>query len=137
MAYNHFQMEVMVSKNDAMLSTAAQAYWAPGYQPVRIRAVAVVVTTAVTDTAATVDIILRPTAGSTSGETSLDVITVPTTAAQGDVIYVDGLDTIVSPGQELEFDGGGEGTAGAGHIILFYEPSWEHPANNSDMTASA
>lgn len=137
MAYSHFQNEVMVAANSAVLSSAGQAYWAPGYQPVRLRAAAVVVTTQVTDVAATVAILHRPAAGTTSGEVTLDTITVPVSAAPGSVIYVDGLDTIIRPGGEVELDGGGEGTAGAGHLVLFMEPSWDNPQSNTSMTESA
>lgn len=137
--YSNEQQDILVAAADAMLSTAASKFWAPGYSPFHLKAVAVVVTTGVTTTAAVVTITKRVTAGSNTNEVTVDTITVPVvaTAPLGTVVYVDGLDVTVSPGEELEFAGGGEGDAGAGHIVIFGNFLPPDPANNTDMVVSA
>lgn len=115
------------------------AVWAPGYQPVIVRAASVVLTVALA-CAATVKLDKRPTPGSDSGRGDGDVavITLPNGQAAGTVVYKDQLNVKVSPGEEIvaEVTDAGGGSA-AGHIAIHIEPSFEIPANNTEMTESA
>jgi hypothetical protein len=135
MSYSHQQVERLVA-NRVDLATDTSYFLAPGYQPIILRAVAVVITTATATSSITVTVTRRVTAGSNTGETAVTTVTVPVSTAQGTVIYKDGLDQKVMPGEELEFLVGGTGT-GNGDIIAYFEPSWDMPGNNSDMIATA
>lgn len=137
--YHLEQQDILVAAADAMLSTAAVKFWAPGFCPFHLKGIAVVVTTGVTTTAAVLTVTKRVTAGSNTNEVTIDTITVPVvaTAPLGTVLFVDGLDTIVRPGEELEFSGGGEGDAGAGHIVIFGNFMPPDIGNNTDMVRSA
>lgn len=135
MAYTHNQFERLVA-NRVDLATDTSYFMSAGFTPFILKAAAVVVTTATASSSVIVTITRRITAGSNTGEVAVDVITVPVSTAQGSVVYVDGLDTKVSPGEELEFAVSGSGT-GNGDIVAFCEMTWEHPSNNTDMSESA
>lgn len=135
MAYDHWQQDILVAA-DASLATAADiGTWAPGYQPVVVKAAALVFTTTVDATGA-VTLQRRPTAGSAAGEVAIDVLNYTIAlGTQGLVVYSDNLNQLVVPGEEVVFEvTDATPTVGAAHCILFLQPCWEHPDNNSDMT---
>lgn len=139
MSYDHTQLETIVAKDASVASAADVGDWAPGYVPMIIRAVALVFTTAANATGA-LKVDKRPTAGSDTARGDGDVATInytTTTGAQGKVVYKDGLSIKVSPGEEVVFQiTDATPTAGNAHLILFVEPSWEQPGNNTDMAAT-
>lgn len=131
MAYDHYQIE----REAAFTTNAGALVVSPGYSPIILRAAAVVITTTTATADITFNVEFRDPAGGTA--TVLDTIVVPTGTTAGSVIYVDGLNQRVAPGQDINIEGqGGTGT-GAGSITAFYQPCWEHPDNNTDMTESA
>lgn len=139
MAYDHFQASEQVAAAAALTTAGviAASRWSPGYQPVRIRAVAVTLTVAM-NAAGAVALKRRPTPGSATGEETIATLTLANGSAIGTVIYADGFDVKVSPGDELVFDvTDATPTAGSGHLSVFYQPSWEHPMNNTEMVDGA
>lgn len=139
MAYTHTQYEVVMGKDLSLASAADVADWAPGFVPHRIRAVALVFTTAA-NASGTLKIDKRPTAGSDTSRGDGDVADIDydaTAGAQGLVVYQTGIDVKVSPGEELVAQvTDATPTAGNAHVVLFVEPMWEEPGNNSDMSAT-
>jgi hypothetical protein len=142
MAYTHSKYEVDVRQADGtaladMGAAAGNAVWAPGYMPHILRAVALVFTE-VCDAVETVTITKRVTAGSDTDEETIDVITTTVAdSAAGEVMYVDGLDVEIAPGEELQVTWTSAGSTGIAHIKAYVEPRWETPANLSNMTESA
>lgn len=133
MAYDHGQIEHMIAKDASLASLAIIGEWSPGYQPWRLRAAALVFTVTA-GAAGEVEINHRPTAGSQSSEVALDAITFDgTTGAQGKVRFVE-LTAVVRPGEEVSFEVIDVAATGTVHCILFFEPSWENPLNNTRMT---
>ena len=137
MAYTHDKFQEIVAKDASLASAADIGDWAPGYVPVIVRAVALVFTTASDDTGVT-KVDKRVTAGSDTGRGDGDVATInytSTTGAQGKVIYKDGLNIEVSPGEELVFQvTDATPTAGAAHLVVYGEYRQEVPGNNTDMS---
>lgn len=139
MSYNHQMDQVRCDAATAILvtTTGIKARWInAGLHPVIVNAAAYVIEVASTVTATVINVTHRPTIASASGETTLDSITVATARAIGDVVYVDGLDKKVLPGEEITFTVGTASTAGSGHFILRTVPSWDAPENNSNMFES-
>jgi hypothetical protein len=142
MSYTHTQIEAQVvnvgvaADPTNLISAADLGALAAGYQPFKIKAIAAVVAEALGTADATVELDKRVTAGSDTGRTQQAVMTIPqATAAVGDVYYQDGLDITINPGEEavVETDGGASTTGGV-NVILFIEPLWETPDNNTAMT---
>lgn len=135
MAYTHSKYEVFVAEDASLASAADIGDWAPGYVPHRIRAAALVLTTS-PDAAGQVKVDKRPTAGSDTSRGDGDVAQLDYTTDEdaGEVVYIDGIDVTVNPGEELVFEvSDATPTAGAAHLVLYVEPMWETPANNSNM----
>lgn len=134
MAYDHNQREVLIATGASTASLAVIGLYTPGYQPVILRAVALVFTTA----AAAAGILLvkkRPTPGSASGETTVATINFDaTTGAAGKVVYVDGIEVKCIPGEQLAFEITDVAASGVVEIKALVEESWEVPQNNTDMT---
>ena len=139
MAYTDSKHEVIIAKDASLASAADVGDWAPGYVPFRVNAIALVFTTAVDNTGA-LKVDKRPTAGSDTSRGDGDIATLnytTTTGAQGKVVYKEGIDTVINPGEEIVAEvTDATPTAGAAHIILYGEPVWEVPANNTDMAAT-
>ncbi len=139
MAYGDQQVEHMMAKDASLASAADVADFAPGYQPVIIRAVALVFTTSVNATGA-LKIDKRPTAGSDTGRGDGDIATInytTVTGAQGKVVFKENIDVELKPSEEAVAQvTDATPSAGNAHIILFFEPRWEVPGNNTDMNAT-
>lgn len=140
MAYTHSKYEVIVAKDASLASAADVGDWAPGYIPHIIRAVALVFTV-VPQATGVMKLDKRPAAGSDTSRGDGDVAVMNYTAAggvAGQVIYKNGLDVEIKPGEEVVAQiTDATPTSGSAHIILYVEPRWETPANESDMTATA
>jgi hypothetical protein len=127
---------VMVESADGTVGDKGVPY-TPGYQPVVVRGFAVV-TKAVMSCAGLVALDKRATAGSDTGRTELDTVAISNATPVGSVVFVDGLNTKVSPGEELVAEvTDATGTASSLKVIAILEWSPESPANNSDMSESA
>jgi hypothetical protein len=126
---------VLVESADG--TTGDKGFWGPAYQPVVVRGFAVV-TRAVVSCAGEVALDKRVTAGDDTGRTELDVVALANALAAGKVHFVDGLNTKISPGQELVAEvTNATGAASALRVIAFCEYSPEQPLNNTAMTESA
>lgn len=141
MAYDH-QMEqeiisaitIATGQGAALTAAADIGVWAPGLQPVEIRGVALVITTAATVTAAVVDFYRRPQAGSDTNRVLIKRLN-PTLAQEaiGNVIYADVEGTTINPGEDVIAEVSTTATAGNAHAVIMFQPKWQQPANNTKM----
>lgn len=131
MSYADYQIERELVASD--IGPAALVV-TPGYSPIVLRAVAIVITTTTSVAANVFTINHRDPAGGAA--TVVDTVTVPSGTTAGSVIYLDGLDQLVKPGEDIQIVGD-DGATGAGVITAFFEPAWDTPANNTNMTESA
>jgi hypothetical protein len=118
------------------LTAATQARFSPALRPFVLRQVAVAVTTAAA-TNAVITIRHRPTAGSATGQTTVDTITVPAARAAGDVIYLKGLNQRVEPGQDIEFLVTTTAAAGSVDLAADFDPAWDQIANKTNAYETA
>lgn len=93
-------------------------------------------------TAPQVTLYSRPTSGSTAGQVSLGVLTIPSGSTTGQVIYKDLDSVIVNAGSDLAMvvsrQAGDAGTAaGSGYMGVVVAVSPDVPASQSKMVASA
>mgnify|MGYP003581392445 CR=1 FL=1 len=138
--YTHGMFEWMLARAQAFTSTGDKLYWSPGLQPVLIRGWSLTVTTAVTSAdPVTVNIDKRVTAGSDTGRVAdiVGSITLPGGTAAGKCYYKRGFQAKISPGEEIVVECTDAAVACNATVVLLLEPSWEEPANNSNMVASA
>lgn len=142
MAYSHTQYEIQLTGAAgaalSIASTGDKATWLPGYVPHRIRGCAFVITTAATVTPPILNFTTQLTALSNAGIAAGDIAIVKPLLAQaaGVVVYKDGIQAKVKPGQSVVLNVGTAASAGAGVGVLFAEPEWETPANNTSMAAT-
>ncbi len=133
---------------DTALNLAAAAAQYAGYavlQPISVKRLLFFVTTATTfgTLAPKVAITNRPTYASSSNATTIATMTIPTTAAVGNVYYKDIADaTRINAGNELSLDINVQGTdsgtaAGAGWFTFVWEPAPDADANQTKTTAGA
>ena len=111
-----------------------------GYTPVIIRAMTVTVTTALTGgDQAIVALEKRITAGSDTGRvtTGVPAVTVPGGTAAGKAVYKDGLNFLISPGEEGVLRLTDASAAGAGHVVIHYELAPYAITNSTNSLASA
>lgn len=134
MSYTH-QMTFHLVANRVDLATDSTYLLTPGYQPITLRAVAAVITTTLAVAAITITITKRILVGSDAGAVAVGTLTIPSLTAAGKVVFKDGMEVKVMPGEELKFLVGGTGT-GNGDIIATVEPSWEVPGNVAAMIES-
>lgn len=93
-----------------------------------------------TSTAPTVSFKKRPTPGSSSGQTTVGVLTIPDGTAVGKTVYKNVTPVAFSVGQSMQVSwtvGTGGTVAGQGNADLLADFSPEQPGNNSNMIASA
>ena len=128
-----------LAKTADLNSLADVGSFAPGYMSYIVRAVAVVINNDVA-AAGVVKFDKRVTAGSDvgRGDGDIAVVTLGTAHTGGKVVYKDGLNIRLDPGQEAvaevtDVTGAGD----TARVILYLEPTWERPANNTAMVASA
>lgn len=109
---------------------------------IRVTQIKFHVTTAVvaTTTAPVVAVKKRPTPGSSSGEVTIGLLTIPNGTAVSKIVYKNVTPVELAPGDSLAFEHTVQaaGTpAGAGYYSVDYDIDPEVPANLSDMVASA
>jgi hypothetical protein len=118
-------------------SLGIKATFTAGLVPMKLRSIAVVVTTQMTVTPPVLTPKFRPTAGSAAGEVNQATLTVPLARVPGEVVYKKNYDLTIAPGQNLVLEVTTAATAGAGDIVAEFEPNWENIANNTKAFASA
>lgn len=134
MAYNHSQRQIVLGVAQSTGSAATIATYAPGYQPIVVRAWAIVFTTAAAGTG-TIVLRKRPTPGSASGVATQDTMLITTTnGAAGRVLYHDELHIKCLPGEQLTVEITSTAASGVIDILALIEESWEVPQNNTEMT---
>lgn len=139
MAYTHSKYEVMVAQSQNCATTGYKATWQPGYMPHTVRAAALIISVVAATTTSTVVTLYRNTVNTTTttARVLIDTITIPKGKAKGDTYYVDGLNTEVKPGQEVQFVvTTAATTTGVNHMKLYVEPRWDRPANNTKQIKS-
>lgn len=135
MAYTHSKMEYQLADKASVASAAVIGdEHVVGVIPHIVRAVSVVITTSPSD-AGTITFKHRPTVGSSSGEVTIAAIDYAGTAAAGDVLYVDGLNVEVTPGESIIAEvTDATPTSGNASAVVYTEPRWERPENIAAMT---
>lgn len=140
MAYPHQTQEIIMTPTAASVTASGQIgnTYEPGLYPQNVVGLAFIPTTSGQDygpVAISLNII-DTTSGSTAS--TIDTINCATGDVVGSVIYAKGLNTTVSPGQRLllNLDASVTATAAAGKVIVYVQPKWEEPGNNTDMRAT-
>lgn len=132
-------VEVLVKANADLNALADVGSWAPGYHPYYVRAVMAIIDN---DIAATgvIKFNKRPTFGSDTGIGDGDVAVLNLTTAHlgGRVVYKDGLNALVKPGEQVMVKVTDvTGANDKADIVLLVEPAPEVPVNNTRMMKSA
>lgn len=145
MAYSHNQTQVLFASGMSATASGDKAYWAPGYMPHIVRAAGVIITTSGSTTSGAVIAFKHISIASGATASDLAVLTMtsgtssgggtPTTAlVAGNVMYKDGLNVKVNPGQKVVLNVRTAVTGVCGiRGWLWVEPSWENPLNNTSM----
>lgn len=144
MAYVHGQREVPLTTSGGVqiISTTGGLLlkYAPGYQPLVVRAAAVQNTTTIVGVIAPVISLWESAiAGGTSGNwTVIDTITMTTAATQqGQLFFVEDLQTKIEPGHEVVAQITTVSTeAVLVRATLYVESTTDAPAGNTQMTES-
>jgi len=140
MAYTEEFNEIRIVDGGDCTSTGEKGDFNPGLNPVTIRRAAAIVEVASATTTACVITLYKNTAGTTTttNRTTIDTITIPGATAAGQVLYVDGLDVDVDPGEEVQaVVTTAATTTGTNAVVLGISPGREVPGNNTSMTESA
>lgn len=126
------QREVLIATGASTASLAVIGLLTPGFFKHKVRAVALVFTTA----AAAAGILLlkkRVLPGSAAGESTVGTINFDATVgAVGRVVYEDDLDIDILPGEQLAFEITDVAAAGVVEIKAVIEDNYEVP--NTEMT---
>lgn len=135
MAYVDGIRETIVVQAANIATTGVKGRLSAGRFGFRLVGASVTIETAVAD-AAQITIKRRPTAGSTSGNVSIDTLEIPTSAPAGRVIYLDGLSTRVYPGEDLAFDVTDAGASGVVTIKATIDEDYDAPLNSTNLQAT-
>jgi len=108
----------------------------PGMTPITVHQIWATITVAA-DAAETLTFHKRPTPGSTTGASTIGVLTIPDTTAAGKQLYKKVTPVKVLPGQEIALETAGNSTNLVAACGIVAYPTWEEPAANTNMIASA
>jgi len=140
MSYGHtqYQVDLTVTGVDATVSGTVGGRWAPGFVPHVIRAFAIINSSAVADQSSGVYVLERGSSGSATGAaTGLATINGTATGGAGVIFYSGDLNATIHPGEDVRLH---ITTAAAGaalvKAVLWVEPKWEEPGNNTNMKAT-
>jgi hypothetical protein len=137
--YVHQRQEILVVAAADLSSTGDKGVWGPGYIPVVIRAVAAKITNTIGATG-TINFDKRITLGSDTGRVDnvIGALALTTSHTGGKIVYRDGLNIRINPGEEIVVAADDAAAAGdLADVSIVVEPSWERPANHSAMVATA
>ena len=135
MSYEHALTQEIVARAASLAALADIGNWAPGFFPVKIRAIALMIGNDVGG-AGVVKVDKRPTFGSDTsrGDGDVAILNLATTHLGGNVVYKDGLDVTIKPGEQIVFEVTDLTLAGdIADLLVVYEPVWEQPANVTAM----
>lgn len=136
-----FQSDVsrlLVADGVTLATTGNKAFFTAIVRPFKIRAVAVAINAAPGD-AGVLKFDKRPTVGSDTGRGDGDVavLNLLTTHAAGNVIYKEGLDVLINPGQQVVAEMTDASAAVTAAVIsMLVEEAHERPANLTNMKAT-
>lgn len=138
MSYTHSKYEVLMTATAvSATATGDKAKWSPGFMPHIVRAVSVIPTVSGTTLSGMVFNFnhLDLTSGSTAS--ALAVINGTATVTPGRAMYktVSG-EVAISPGEEVIFNVGTALTAVNVKGVIYVEPKWDSPGNQSNLVAS-
>ena len=143
MAYPHSKQEIVFTATDgshkfSATATGDKATWGPCYVPYIIRACSVALTTS-GDNWGSMNVLFNH-LDLSSGSTASEITTIigNATDKSGHVIYKDGLNVEVKPGEEvvLNVSAAATSTSAGFRATLYVEPRWEVPGNNSEMRST-
>lgn len=139
MAYPHNQHEILMTAATGASATATGdiATWSPLYKPHIVRGVMITPTVSGTTISGLVFNFnhLKPVSSGFSSS-SIDVINGTATITAGRVMYADGLNVEISPGDRVVLN---VGTAASGINVqgaIFVEPKHEEPTNDTNMVVT-
>jgi hypothetical protein len=140
MAYHHGKYSVMLTAT-AIAATSSGTdgdvgarKWVPGYMPHILRAFSMTNTGSGADMSALVVALQRRGQGATT-VTGLATLYGTATTGQGVVIYKDGLNATIGPGDEIRVNVSTKSAVSGGlmHYTMWVEPRWETPTNITNM----
>ena len=145
MAYQHNQHQILFASGMTATASGDKATWMPGYMPHYVRACGVIVTTSGSTTSGAVFSFIQKSLASGATASDVAVLTMtsggasgfalPTAALiAGNVMYKDGLNVLVRPGQRVAFNVRTAVTGVCGvRAFMWVEPSWEVPGNTTGV----
>ena len=119
-----------------LLQTPADKLDISFMNPTKVLSMAVTITTATTVAAAVLALDWRPTYGSNTGRLERKTLTIPIGTAVGKVVFSTPINAMFMPGEQLMIELITAATAGAGHVDLWIEPTWESPLNGPNSLQS-
>jgi hypothetical protein len=125
--------EFRLAESAAVKTGSNHGTFQPIYQPVVVRAVAGLVTTALGSNDAVATFTKRDLV--TGSNISTTTLTLGSGLAAGKVVYEHGLDIELSPSEDIVVASSGNANGNVSYSVV-YEPKPETPANNSDMSAA-
>lgn len=126
-----------VSAGGVFTGTGDIAWFVPGIFPLRLRRIAVCISTALTVTSTILSFDYQPTSGSATGRVTAYAGTMTITTAaglQGKIFVTPELNLDLTPGGRLIVNQTQASTAGAGAIMCNVDARFENPLNNANMT---
>lgn len=125
--------EFRLAESAAVKTGSNHGTFQPIYQPVVVRAVAGLVTTALGSNDGVATFTKRDLV--TGSNISTTTLTLGSGLAAGKVVYEHGLDIELSPSEDIVVASSGNANGNVSYSVV-YEPKPEVPANNSDMSAA-
>ena len=141
MAYTHSKQEFLFQTGSGPVYTATtsgdKGFWSPMYVPHYVRAVSVMTVNsgAVMSTLKVLFNHISMASGSTAS--AIDQINGTSTHAAGQVLYIDGLNVKVSPGERVNMNVT-QIVSGTCNFMssIYIEPCWEQPGNDTTMVTA-
>jgi hypothetical protein len=122
-----------------LTTVGVQGNYVPIYQPVKILAVSIIITSPPTTAPPIVEVYRRPICGADANRQLYCRFANPMAdwSVRGNCLFYDDTQIILKPGEELIFLNVANGQVGGfGYRIVHPEPLWENPVNNSQMLRS-
>lgn len=137
MAYTHSKTEVLMTATAvSATATGDVAKWSPGYMPHIIRAVSVMPTVNDTTLSGMVFNFNHLDLASGSTASAIGVLNGTATVIPGRGMYKDGLNVEVLPGEEVVLNVGTAKTNVNVKAVIYVEPRWETPANQTNLVVT-
>lgn len=135
MAYPHNKQHIMMTTSGISATTSGdKASWSPGYMPMIVRAVGVTYTAGNTTAGGFSGLFNHLDLASGSTASAIGTLIGNATDKKGHVIYKDGLNVEIDPGQSVVFNVT-KICSGVCNVQpwLYVEPRWEQPGNDTGM----